>query len=55
MTLVVNRPYLPVETEVPLQDLLGFLADVGGYVGILLGVSCWSLYDVIAGLAKKRL
>ena len=52
--MVVSRPSMTVEEEVLLHDRDSFLADLGGYVGILLGVSCWSLYDIAVGFIKRK-
>ena len=40
------------EEQYYVHNLYGFLADIGGYMGLLLGSSLLSLYDEAAGLMK---
>ena len=38
-----------------IYDGNSFVADVGGYLGLLVGQSLYGLYDVMATLAKNGL
>ena len=40
------------EEQYYVHNWYGFLADIGGYMGLLLGSSLLSLYDEAAGLLK---
>ena len=40
------------EEQYYVHNWYGFLADIGGYMGLLLGSSLLSLYDEAAGLMK---
>ena len=53
VSLHVSKPTLTVEKDVLLHDLNNLGADVGGYVGIMLGVSCLNLFDMLAVMALK--
>ncbi len=39
----MNQLMVPVEETVLMYDSLDAMADVGGYLGLLLGASCWSM------------
>ncbi len=45
---------MTLETEVPMYTLLNLVADVGGYMGLLLGGSVLSAYDFITKPGKER-
>ena len=40
------------EEQYVIHDLYSFFADIGGYMGLLLGSSLLSLYDEAVGLLK---
>ena len=39
--------------ELPRYTLITFISDVGGILGIFLGLSFWSLYGFIAPVIQK--
>ncbi len=43
LTVFMNQLMVPVEETVLMYDSLDAMADVGGYLGLLLGASCWSM------------
>ena len=42
-----------VRKQYVIYDFNSFIADVGGFMGLLLGFSLLSIYDEIEGLIKK--
>ena len=42
-----NDPKVPVYRQVFNYRGADFVADIGGYLGLLLGASCWSLFKLI--------
>ena len=51
---IMDRSYEEKEQYI-IYDTSSFFADVGGYMGLLLGCSLASLYNKIEGLLKKNL
>ena len=39
--------------ELPRYTVISFISDVGGILGIFLGVSFWSIYDFVAPILQK--
>ena len=42
-----------MEDEVLLYDYNNLVADIGGFLGLLLGVSCLAVYDMMAKLFRS--
>ena len=56
LLVLVHVPQAAVllNQEIPAYTFITFLSDVGGIMGVFLGISLWSLYDTfIAPLTKK--
>ena len=54
LNLTVNDGVIDVLEEKPLYDSNNFVADVGGYLGLLLGASVLTIYqDILDFLLKK--
>ena len=51
--LFVNQPDVVRETEIYLFDKSDFLADCGAFLGLLLGISCMTIFDVTAHFIAK--
>ena len=49
--IVGDRSYL-VEREVLMHGMGDLVADIGGYLGLLLGVSCLDVFDILPMLMK---
>ena len=45
----------PVDLQYIIYDTNGFIADVGGYLGLLLGQSIYGLYEVVSNWLGYRL
>ena len=43
-----------VNREVAMYSMSNLVADIGGYLGLLLGVSCFSVFDTLEKLIKKN-
>ena len=54
LQLFVSKPGMAIEEEVWLHDLNNLGADIGGYAGIFLGISCLQLYDIILKFINKK-
>jgi len=53
LSLYAARPILTVRQEYVVYDTMSLLADVAGTAGILLGLSCVTVYDgIIVSLNK---
>ena len=50
----ITKPTLTVEEEVYLHDLNNLGADIGGFFGIFLGISCLNIFDIIHGFLKRK-
>ena len=54
MELTVNDGVIEVLEEKPLYNVNNFIADVGGYLGLLLGASVLTIYqDILDFVANK--
>ena len=53
LTLRVNDRSYEERKQYIIYDTDSFIADVGGYMGLLLGCSIWSLYNEIEAFVKK--
>ena len=49
---ILDRSY-KLEEQYKIYDTESFIADVGGYMGLLLGCSLLSLYKEVEGFLKK--
>ena len=45
----------PIDLQYKIYDTNGFIADVGGYLGLLLGQSIYGLYEVVSNWLGYRL
>ena len=45
---------IPVEKQVLVYEMSNLIADVGGYLGLLLGSSIYSFYKEIAAFTKAK-
>ncbi len=54
LQLFLTGGELKVEKFVPSYTGNNFIADVGGYLGLLLGVSLYSVYDVLIMFVRKK-
>ena len=52
VSLQVDDRTIVEEEQYVIHDLYSFFADIGGYMGLLLGSSLLSLYDEAVGLLK---
>ena len=52
LNVYIPDEMIPVTAEKKLYTLDNFIADVGGYLGLLLGVSALAVYHYLAELAK---
>lgn len=50
----VRKPSVEVQEENLLYDGSNFLADVGGFLGLLLGMSCYSGINAMMQVASKH-
>ena len=48
-----TQKMLKIEEEHYFYDLNSFIADVGGYFGLLFGLSVFDLYDLISDLFEQ--
>ena len=53
LKLTINDRSYEEREEYIIYDIDSFIADVGGYMGLLLGCSFWSLYNEIEALIKR--
>ena len=53
MAFAMPADVMVTEEEVYNYDFNSFMADVGGYLGLLLGMSVVGLYDVFVGQLEK--
>ena len=53
MTFRIKDKIVNVRKQYVIYDSNSFIADVGGFMGLLLGFSLLSIYDEIEGLIKK--
>ena len=53
MTFRIKDKIVNVRKQYVIYDFNSFIADVGGFMGLLLGFSLLSIYDEIEGLVKK--
>lgn len=53
MTFSILDNVVDVRKQYVIYDFNSFIADVGGFMGLLLGFSLLSIYDEIEGLLKK--
>ena len=53
MTFSIMENVVNVRKQYVIYDFNSFIADVGGFMGLLLGFSLLSIYDEIEGLIKK--
>ncbi len=51
-TMISNQVATPVSTEVYMYDVDDFVADVGGYLGLLIGASVISVVDYVIDVAR---
>ena len=49
----INNPVLTVQEEAKFYQMSDFIADFGGYMGLLLGASCFTFYELGEAFAKK--
>ena len=49
----VKDPFMTVMEETPIYDINNFIADVGGYLGLLLGASILAIFDVVADVTMS--
>jgi hypothetical protein len=52
MSLVCHHKDIPVTTEVYLYSFNDFIADVGGYLGLLIGASVLTLVEYFLHVAR---
>ena len=53
LDLAINDRTYEEKKQYVIYDMDSFIADVGGYMGLLLGCSIWSLYNEIEVFLKK--
>ena len=53
MTLVVPSSEIEIVEKIRVYDSGDFLADIGGYSGLFLGLSFIGLIDYLVGIAGK--
>lgn len=52
VTFVINQKEVKIIKEVYLYDFYNFIADFGGYLGLLLGGSILTVFDGITNISK---
>ena len=53
MTFRIVDKFVDIRKQYVIYDNNSFIADVGGFMGLLLGFSLLSIYDEVEGLLKK--
>ena len=49
----IHKDTIIKKEELPIYTAISFISDVGGILGIFLGLSFWSAYDFVALLMQK--
>ena len=49
----IHKDTIIKKEELPIYTALSFISDVGGILGLFLGLSFWSAYDFVEMLMEK--
>ena len=52
---MVNNPTVKIQEESQFYQMSDFGADIGGYLGLLMGASVFTLYSVCEALVVKMM